>query len=323
MTGTGARISGGRMWPWLALAVGAALAVPPAQDRVQERMQARAPDPDILYFASPDAIKKMALGYEGLLADIYWMRAIQYYGRREESERRPVRYKNLAAMLDITSTLDPDMLDVYRAGSIFLAEPDPVGAGQPEQAVALLDKGIARHPAEWRLRLDKGFIYFWFLKDYRHAGQAWLDGSRLAAAPPWMAGLAAMALSRGGEIETAKMLWRQQLEQSERADIRENARNHLASTEVAETLWTLEFFIEKYKEKAGRPPRQLEDLVRAGFLRRVPVDPSGVPYDYEPASGYVGLAPETKVRYLKVPEEYRASFRRKLEELYGSASGRG
>lgn len=322
MTATAARIVGGRLWPWLVAALGAALAVPPAQDRVHERMQSRAPDPDILYFASPGAIKKMALGYEGLLADIYWMRAIQYYGRREEADRRPVRYKNLAAMLDITSTLDPDMLDVYRAGSIFLAEPDPVGAGQPEQAVALLDKGIARHPEEWRLRLDKGFIYFWFLKDYRNAGEAWLEGSRLGTAPPWMASLAAMALSRGGEIETAKMLWRQQLEQSERADIKDNARNHLASTQVAEDLWTLEFFIEKYKEKTGRPPRRLEDLVHAGYIRRVPLDPSGVPYDYEPASGYVALSERTKVRYLKVPQEYRASFRQKLEELVGTASGR-
>jgi hypothetical protein len=85
---------------------------------------------------------------------------------------------------------------------------------------------------------------------------------------------------------------------------------------VAETRWTLEFFIERYKQKHGRLPKQLEDLVRAGFLRQVPKDPSGVPYAYEPANGFVGLSPDTGVRYLSVPQEYRDSFCQRLTQSY-------
>jgi len=91
-------------------------------------------------------VKSLSLGYQSLLADLYWIRAVQYYGRREEAARRQVRYKNLAALLDITTTLDPQMMDVYRAGSSFLAEPEPVGAGQPEESLKLLDKGIGFYP---------------------------------------------------------------------------------------------------------------------------------------------------------------------------------
>ena len=61
----------------------------------------------------------MALGYDRLLADFYWMRTIQYYGRRDEADKRPVRYKNLPTLLDITTTLDPDLMDAYRVGSRF------------------------------------------------------------------------------------------------------------------------------------------------------------------------------------------------------------
>jgi hypothetical protein len=46
---------------------------------------------------------------------------VQYYGRHDEADRRPVRYKS-GAVLDITTTLDPDMVEAYRAGSTFLAE---------------------------------------------------------------------------------------------------------------------------------------------------------------------------------------------------------
>ena len=308
------RLRARNRWWLLAPCLAAALLIKPVQDRIDVRLQRAAMDPDILYFSSPSAVKALALGYDGLLADVYWMRAVQYYGRREEAERRPVRYKNLAGLLDIVTTLDPKMLDVYRAGSVFLAEPDPVGAGQPQEAVKLLDKGISFQPQEWRLWFEKGFVYFWYFKDFQKAGEVWLGASRLTPAPPWMAGLAASALSRGGAIETAKDLWRRQLEGSTRDDIKNNARNHLASIQVDEDIWTFEFVLEKYAARHGSPPDSLEALVRAGYLRFIPVDPSGIPYSYDAAAGKVSLSPQSKVRYLSLPYDYRESFLAKLRK---------
>src|SRR5712692_8461639 len=37
---------------------------------------------EVLYISSPRALKKMSLGYDGLLADIYWTRAVQYFGSK-------------------------------------------------------------------------------------------------------------------------------------------------------------------------------------------------------------------------------------------------
>lgn len=297
--------------------LGSAL-IKPVQDRIWARLENRAADPDLLYFATPGAVRKIALGYEGLLADIYWMRTIQYYGQRDKAERRKVRYKNLAALLDITVALDPRMLDVYRYGSLFLSEADPVGAGRPEAALKLLDKGIALHPEGWQLRYDKGLIYFWFLKDYQAAGQVWLEASRLASAPFWMESLAASALSTGGAIETARSLWQRQYEESKREDIRENAMNHLLSIRVDENLWTLEFFIEKYLARFGSNPENLQDLVRAGYLKYIPADPANVPYMYDSVTGIVWLSPRSTVHYVALPYSYRETFRENLFRLYGS-----
>jgi hypothetical protein len=307
-------------WTWqrwlaAALILTAAVLVKPVQDRIDASSRNGPPfDPDVLYFSSPAAVKALALGYDSLVADIYWMRAIQYYGRREEAARRQVRYKNLSALLDIVTMLDPEMLDVYRAGAIFLSEPDPVGAGQPLEAVRLLDKGIAHMPQEWRLRFDKGLVYFWSVKDFNKAGEVFLDASRLGSAPPWMEGMAASALSRGGAIETAKDLWRRQLEGSAREDVKDNARNHLASIQVDEDLWTIEFLVERHAALHGSPPPSLESLVRAGLLKRLPKDPSGVPYRYDGASGKASLGPESKVHYLVLPYNYRQSFRERLAQ---------
>ncbi len=303
-------------WLLLAACAAAALLVKPVQGRIEARLGQQSVVTDQLYFGSAAAVKKMALGYEGLIADVYWMRTIQYYGRREEAARRPVRYKNLGTLLDITTTLDPDLLDAYRAGSNFLSEADPVGAGQPEEGIKLLDRGISLHPEEWRLRFDKGFVYFWFLKDFKAAGNVWAEAGRLATAPPWMASLAAMALSRGGAVDTARALWERQYQESSRADIKENARNHLLSLQVAENIWALEYFLAKYRENTGSFPRRLDDMVAAGLLKYVPRDPLGTPYDYNPRTGTVRLSPQTVVRYLSVPEAYRQAYLERLAARY-------
>ena len=122
-------------------AIGAALVAAALLWPVQDFIDARAgerEEPDLLFFNSPSLVRKMALGFEPLLADIYWMRTIQYYGRRDEAGERRESFGNLYTLLDITTTLDPGLQDAYRAGSCFLSEPPPVGAGQPERALELL-----------------------------------------------------------------------------------------------------------------------------------------------------------------------------------------
>jgi hypothetical protein len=258
-------------------------------------------------------VKKMALSYDRLLADFYWMRTIQYYGRREEADKRPVRYRNLSALLDITTTLDPDLMDAYHAGSLFLGEADPVGAGQPQEAIKLLDKGIRAHPLEWRLRHDKGFVYYWFLKDYAKAGEVWHETSLLSTAPHWMQPLAAMALSKGGALDVAQALWQSQYQESARADVRDNARNHLLSIEVARDIWRLEFLLEKHKARNGSFPESLDEAVRGKKDKYRIADPLGTPFQYNPATGAVSLSPESGVHYLEVPYSYKEQLRSTVE----------
>jgi tetratricopeptide (TPR) repeat protein len=303
-----------RVWVCCGVCLICAALIKPVQDHVESRIGEPGQDPDLLYFGSPEAVKKMALGYDCLLADFYWMRAIQYYGRRDEAARRPVRYKNLSTLLNIATTLNPDLLDAYRSGSSFLAEPDPVGAGQPQEAIKLLDKGIRAHPLDWRLPYDKGFVYFWFLKDFKTAGETWLSASRLPEAPHWMEGLAAMSLSKSGGLRIAISIWERQLKESNQTSIKENARNHLLSVRVASELWTLESLAERYKQKYGSLPRDLREAVR-GQSRLYPLaDPLGTPYQYDSATGSVRLSPGSKVVYLEIPESYRQELRRTNEE---------
>ena len=60
-------------------------------------------------------------------------------------------YELLAPLLNITTELDPNLIVAYETGSIFLSQRAPEGAGQPDKAVALVEKGIRENPSYWRL----------------------------------------------------------------------------------------------------------------------------------------------------------------------------
>ncbi len=99
-------------------------------------------------------LKRLSLGYDGLLADIYWTRAVQYFGGKHYEGAE--HYDLLAPLLEITTALDPHLIVAYEFGSNFLAPKPPNGAGMPERAVALAEFGIQNNPNEWRSVLRPG-----------------------------------------------------------------------------------------------------------------------------------------------------------------------
>jgi tetratricopeptide (TPR) repeat protein len=304
----GARKNNGQPRSVYILCLLAALLIWPAQHFFDMYSAGDDDDPDILLFSSPRLVKKMALGYDNLMADFYWMRTIQYYGRFDEADRRKIRYKNLYTLLDITTTLDPYYLDAYRTGCFFLAAEDPLGADQPEEALKLLDKGLSYHPEEWQLLYDKGFIYYWHLQDFRTAGETWLQAAAITGAPDWLSGLAAASVTRGGDLAVAIALWQDRFLQSTRENEKETALNRLISFKVAQDFWGWQALAEKYREENGVYPESLQILAEKHGLRYSLADPLGTPYEYDSQTGEVSLNDDTEVHYLRVPDIYMNSL---------------
>jgi hypothetical protein len=246
---------------------------------------------EVLYWGSGESLRHLSLGYEGLLADIYWTRAVQYYVRQRLTQ--PGRFDLLGPLLQITTTLDPQLIVAYRFGAVFLAEKPPSGAGQPLRALHLLRRGIVANPDYWRFWQDLGFVYYWDLQDYASASRAFRIGSERPGAQVWMRTLAAAAAAQGGERETARVLWSEIYRHADNDQIRRSAQDHLAALAAQEDLGRLNSLLVRYREHSGQPARALGEIVAAGLLPRVPVDPSGVPYvvnsggkaDLSPASG--------------------------------------
>src|SRR5688572_5424582 len=71
---------------------------------------------EVLYINSPDFVRRMSLGYTGLAANIYWTRAVQYFGRKHIFKAQ--RYDLLDPLLKLTTSLDPQLVVAYHFGSV-------------------------------------------------------------------------------------------------------------------------------------------------------------------------------------------------------------
>ena len=176
----------GRSTAWLLLPVLAAgfAGVWQLQRKVNFERDAMREEQDEVLVRSPKLMKVVTLEYGTLAADIYWTRAVQYYGNKRLGQ--DTNLESLWPLLDTATTLDPNLLPAYRFGATFLSQPEPRGAARPDLAVQLLERGLKANPDYWRLYQDLGNIYYLELKDYGRAGQAYLEGSKKPWAAPWM-----------------------------------------------------------------------------------------------------------------------------------------
>jgi tetratricopeptide (TPR) repeat protein len=232
-------------------------------------------------------VKWLSLGYDGLMADIYWTRAVQYFGSRHQ--RHASSFNALAPLLDITTTLDPKLLVAYQFGANFLSPKPPFGAHQPQAAIALVEKGIQANPDAWKLYYELGFIYYMELKDYLKAADAFERGSKVPGAHPFMKILAANMAQHAGDIQMARAVWTATYESSQDKYIRGNAIAHLRALQVEEDVTRIQDAVTAFGKKTGELPAGMIALIKAGLLPGIPIDPDGHPYKLTP-EGRVELA---------------------------------
>ena len=255
-------------------------------------------------------LKGFTLGAEGLLADWYWMRSLQYIGDKiEKAEGDTINLDNLQGLnprllyplLDNATELDPKFIAAYSYGAVVLPAIDP------NLAIKLTEKGIANNPDEWRLYQYLGYIY-WRLRNYEKAAEIYEQGSRIAGAPPFMKLMVGMMETRGGGHDTARKIYEQMRNDADDENIRKVADLRLQWLDSLEDRDQLNSVLDDFKQKNGRCSKNLAEILpllkstrrtdgkdyqvnRAGEI----VDPSGAPYAINPEACQAVLGPESKV----------------------------
>jgi tetratricopeptide (TPR) repeat protein len=219
------------------------------QEKVDDERTSLRLESDELTLRSPGVLKKLSLEYGPLTGAIYWTRVVQYFGAKHHAGDQN---------LDITTTLDPNLLVAYRFGAMFLSDSPPRGAGDPDHAMQLLQRGMKANPEYWKLYQDLGNVYYFDKRDYLKASQAFEAGSKFPGTPPFMKAMAAKIAAEGGSLETSHALWLDIYQTSTNKEMRKIADAYEKST----------------KHRATR----ISELVQAGLLPGQPSDPDGFAY---------------------------------------------
>lgn len=235
---------------------------------------------ELLYLPNGKYLRIASLGQAPLLADLMYLWAIQYYSDYGRGERfRFVEH----VFGDVIGELDPHYVDPYWIGAMILS----AEAGDIEAGLRLLDKGFERNPEAWVLP----YLAAWDCyraKDFVRAASYLEKAARVPGAPQQVLRMRAAMFAKAGDLRESLQLWREILDDPESdGGVRAIAERQARDLRVRVDLADLEKAVGVFRERTGRLPSRLGDLVRGGLIAGEPVDPNGERYLFDRATGRV------------------------------------
>lgn len=222
-------------------------------------------------------LRHLFAGYEYAAADLYWLRAVQYYGgQRVFSETGELDL--VEPLIENVITLDPRFSIAYQLGGVFLAEPPPLGLGRARDAVRLLDRGVGALPDDWFLWREAALFRFDYLQDGDGAVARLREAAARPGAPYWLTTLAADLATRSNDPEAARGMW-ESLLNSEFEFVAKNAKRNLLRLDALQAAQIHQRAVDAFVHSRGRPPERWTDLIAAGLMLGIPRDPTDVAFD--------------------------------------------
>jgi len=239
---------------------------------------------DVAFVPEPGLAKLAAFGFDAVLGDYYWMRAVQIVGSREGAVGRS---HHLGRLIDVVTTLDPWVDHPYRFAAVWMTDDEAA----VRHANRLLERGIAHHPGEWRNRFHLGFNHFFYLGENADAASVLAPAVGMSGAPHYLGRLVARLRSDagGGEIEAAATFLRELLRQTDDPFKRAEYEKALDEIEAERRARGLDAARAEFRRRHGRDIERVEELVSVPppVLRQLPPEPHGWEWKLDPESGQI------------------------------------
>jgi tetratricopeptide (TPR) repeat protein len=264
------------------------------------------PDPNVVdenLYLNGKTARRISLGFNGLAADWYWMRSLQYVGGKiiklpdnvALDSLSQLNLKLLPSLLDTATTLDPQFLDPYEYAAVVLP------AINVDEAIRITKKGIDANPSAWRLYQHLGYIY-WQQHDYQAASEIYGKGAQIPGAPSWMEAMKARMAAEGGSRSTAREIYTRMYEQSSDNKVKDMAQKRLLQLDAMDQMDVIRKLLAAYSDRTKHCPanwKEFEPVLRAARFPTdasgAPLDPSGVPYVFGKTNCEVEVNPQSAI----------------------------
>lgn len=213
-------------------------------------------------------IKGAALGYDALLADVFWVRATLLFGDRFGDEDQQW-YSWLYHMIDLTTDLDPDFRAAYKYGGIMLR----VNGVFVDQSSLIFQKGMRQLPEEWYFPFGIAMNFYLHRKDPGLAGAYLTKAVKTGNGPFYLRNLTASMLGDSDQLGPALLF----LEEEYQA-VREDRARRAVEIKILEIRYLIArreagAVVAEFRRTTGVLPTEPPDVAAAGFV--LPADPLG------------------------------------------------
>lgn len=212
-----------------------------------------------------------SFGFRNLLSDVVWLEAVQTAGNKRVED---TDYALLARQLNLVVDLDPRFTVPYLLGGLVLSE----SPNHVKDALDLLARGRPVHPDDWRFPFYIGYTRYFSLGETVEAGRSMREAAGLPGSPPYLPLLAARMLSEARDPQAALDLLASVAGQETDPARRSALERRMREVAVERDIQFLERAVEMYRGRNGFFPEDLHDLVDAGLIGSVPVEPNGGRY---------------------------------------------
>jgi hypothetical protein len=219
-----------------------------------------------LRIPDPARAKLTALGFEPVVADYYWVQGLHLVGGTggDASAHGDV----IGDLIELVTSLDPWVDHPYRFAAVWLSDT----LAQVRRANALLLRGIAYHPTDWRNRFHLGYNHFYYLQDNASAADVLAPAIAMEGAPRYLGAFVARLRADGGDLETAAVFLETLIEDAPDEYIRAEYLKAFDEIETERRARLLDAARAAFWQRHGRDIRSPEELWsgRGRVLRSAP-----------------------------------------------------
>jgi hypothetical protein len=281
---------------FLLCALLAGWAVSSTNRSLEARIVERAPDGDVGVLPDGEVLRVLSLGFERVVADLFWIRTVYYIGDETASV---AKWPGAERLADLVTDVDPHFDSAY----VVMASLLGALRNDPDAAIRLLEKG-ASNSDYWRIHFLLGFQYFMEKNEpalaVRHMERALELGG-----PSYLQFLITRLYYDGGDPTTAMQFIAARLQHEEEPQVRSQLQKRYSDLWINRDLALIDGAIERFHAAKSRAPKSIAELVGAGLLAKEPRDPTGGAYTL--ADGRAKTNLEYEPMNLKLPRQGKAT----------------
>jgi tetratricopeptide (TPR) repeat protein len=221
---------------------------------------------DRLFVPEPEHVRLSSLGFDTVVADYYWLQALQLVGGERGDTRKHAEL--IGQLIDVVTTLDPWVGHPYRFAAVWLTGSEEA----VRDANRLLERGIAYDPRDWRNRYHLGFNHFFYLEENRRAADVLEEALPLEGVPNYLGALVARLRLDHGGLEMAAGFLSELVRNAQDEYARAEYLKALDEIETERRARYLDAAREEYWRRHGEDIESVEDLRRGAepIVRQLP-----------------------------------------------------